>query len=256
VQAQVEARGEVWDAAAVQEARRLQTHLRMHAPCAEISFTLATRPGRQARPVTQQVHAATVTIKDRQHPDATVTLSAVLLTEMAPPVGEDPVVWLLLTSLPVTTQDEIETVIQYYLSRWMIELYFKVLKSGCQVEEVCLRTRERLLNYMALYAIITWRLLFVTRLARECPAVPCTVLFTADEWQAVYQILHRCPPPTVPPPLREMVHDVARLGGFLRRTGDGEPGIKALWIGMNRLADFAWAYETFRTVSTNTTPAP
>jgi hypothetical protein len=243
---QVEARGDEWNAAAVKEARRLYTRLRMQDPSAEISFQLATRPGREARLVTQQVFAATVAIKDRQHRDAALTVSAILMVESAPPVGEEPVVWLLITSLPVTTPAEIETVIQYYLSRWMIELFFKVLKSGCHVEEVCLRTRERLLNYVALYALISWRLLLVTRLARECPDVPCTVVFSPDEWQAVYQMVHHRRPPADPPTLREMTHAVARLGGFLGRTGDGEPGMKAMWIGLNRMADFASAYEMFR----------
>ncbi len=220
LQAQAEADGDTWDAAAVKEARHLYAYLQLRPAQAEVSYKMAVAPGRKSRMVTQQMYAATVMVTGRHKGDTPVSVSAILLHEINTPTGEAPVVWLLLTSLPIDTPEALETALQYYLSRWMIELFFKVLKSGCNIEEVSLRTAERLLNFIAMSAIICWRLLLVTRLARECPDVPCTVIFSKSEWQAAYQIVQQCRPPKKTPTLREMTHDVARLGGFLGRAGD------------------------------------
>ena len=108
--------------------------------------------------------------------------------EINPPDGEEPITWLLLTSLPVDTFEQACLVVEYYLCRWQIEIYFKVLKSGCHIEDRQFETSERIKPCIALYMIVAWRVLFVTMLGRECPDLPCTVLFEDDEWKSVYMI--------------------------------------------------------------------
>jgi hypothetical protein len=85
--------------------------------------------------------------------------------------------------------------------------------------------------------------LWLTYEARVRPEEPCSVVFAEHEWQALYCTVHRTTVvPAEPPTLREAVRLVARLGGFLARTGDGEPGVKTLWRGLTRLDDIAAAW--------------
>ena len=126
------------------------------------------------------------------------------------------------------------------------QVYFKVLKSGCRVEQLQLEKRERLEPALAFSRIIAWRVLFLTLLGRECPEMPCDVVFEKAEWQAVYIVTERKPPPETPPTLDSMVRRVAGLGGFLNRKSDGFPGPQTLWIGLQRTADFVLAMDAQR----------
>jgi len=127
-------------------------------------------------------------------------------------------------------------------------VYFKVLKSGCRIEQLQLETRERLEPALAFYMIIAWRVLFLTMLGRECPELPCDTVFADEEWRAVYLVTQRKPPPEQPPSLDTMVRMVATLGGFLNRTSDGPPGPKTLWIGLQRVPDFVLALDAQRSI--------
>ena len=77
------------------------------------------------------------------------------------------------------------------------------------------------------------------RFRRECPDLPCEVVFAPEEWQAAWIAVHRTLPPDTPPPLGVMVRMVAGFGGFLGRKGDGHPGPKTLWEGLLQLYAFA-----------------
>jgi hypothetical protein len=138
-------------------------------------------------------------------------------------------------------------VIGYYRQRWQAEVYHRVLKSGCTVEDVQVETTERLQACVAVYLIVAWRVLFVTMLGRECPDLPCDVVFSTEEWHAVYTVVEQQPVPAQPPRLAEMVVRVARLGGYLGRKGDGPPGPKTVWIGLQRMRDFATGWLLFGT---------
>ena len=178
-----------------------------------------------------------------------VEVTVIYAKERRPPKGEKPIEWLLLTSLPVEDFPSACTVVQWYGDRWEIELFFRVFKQGCQVEQLRLQTKPRLVNAIAIYLIVAWRIHTITMLSRAYPEVSCEVVFEPQEWQTLYMMLYRRPPPQGPPPLREMVRCLARLGGFLARTGDGEPGVQALWQGYQRLHDFLSALETHRAVN-------
>ncbi|HNM41716.1 MAG TPA: IS4 family transposase [Giesbergeria sp.] len=168
------------------------------------------------------------------------TLQLVVVEEREPPVGVKPLRWLLWTSLPVTSWEQAIVVVEAYRARWLIERYHYVLKSGCGVEQVQLETAERLERALAVCCIVAWRLLWLTYQARKRPEVACTEVFARHEWEAlVCTIQGKAEPPAEPPSLREAVRMVAQLGGFLGRSGDGEPGVKTLWRGLIRLEDIA-----------------
>ena len=206
------------------------------------------RQERQARLAVCTLRAGRVCLKapwrkDRQLQDHDVNV--VLVREENPPAGEEPIEWLLLTSLPVDTLAQAQTVVEYYCCRWEIEVYFRVLKSGCGVEELQLETAERFTACLAVYMIVAWRVLFVLFMGRKCPDLPCDAVLGTDEWQSVYWIVNRQPPPKKPPSLESMVEMIASLGGYLGRKHDGPPGPKTLWIGMQRMRDYALAWQTF-----------
>jgi hypothetical protein len=104
-----------------------------------------------------------------------------------------------------------------------------VLKSGCRLEARQLESAVQLWRCLAVYSVIAWRILYATMLSRTMPEAPCTALLEPEEWQALYCAIHvTSTPPAEPPTLREAVHWIGRLGGFLARRGDGEPGVTVL----------------------------
>jgi Transposase Tn5 dimerisation domain len=155
-------------------------------------------------------------------------VTVVYAKEYHPPKGTDPIEWLLLTSLPVEDFPSACTLVQWYRCRWEVEVFFCVLKQGCQIEHVRLQTKARLVNAIAIYLIVAWRIHSISMLSRAHPEVSCEVVFEAHEWQTIYTMQAHRPPPQAPPPLREIVRRLAQLGGFLARTGDGEPGVQTL----------------------------
>jgi hypothetical protein len=208
----------------------------------------ARRQNRQTRQATVEIRAKTVTLRPPSRPAqeklASVQVNVVLVREPNPPEGEEPIEWMLLTTLPIDTLEQIRQVVEYYCVRWWIEIFFKVLKSGCRVEERRFEDIERLLPCLAIYLIVAWRTLLVCRLGRECPDIDCEAIFEPSEWKAVWVATHRQKPPQKAPTLRAMVHLVAGLGGYIERK-NSEPGPQTVWIGMQRMFDLAWAWETF-----------
>jgi hypothetical protein len=119
-----------------------------------VTFDKPASKGQPARTVEQHVKAVRVTLKAPSRPDRTVadvTVTALLAFEPNPPAGEAPLVWVLLTNLPVETPEQALEKLSWYLCRWQIEVYFKILKSGCRVEQLQLETRERLEPALAFY---------------------------------------------------------------------------------------------------------
>lgn len=206
------------------------------------------RQPRQSRTAVVAIRAAQITLRapwrqGRKLPD--VTVNAVLITEVDPPEGDEPVAWLLITSLSIDTNDDIKRIIEYYCIRWMIEIFFRTLKSGCRVEERRFEHIDRLLPCLAVYLIVTWRTLYVCRLGRSCPEMSCEVVFDPSEWQSVYPIVRQQPAPQQPPTLQEMIRMVAQLGGYVNRKRKDEPGPQTVWLGLQRLHDIAACWKTF-----------
>jgi hypothetical protein len=202
---------------------------------------------RDKRLATVQVRAITVRLRpperpDRQLPD--VTVNVILVEETHPPEGEVAIQWLLVTTMPIETREQIELILHYYTLRWQIEVYFKTLKQGCRVEERYFERIGPLVNCFKVYTIVAWKILYLCRLSRECPDVSCEVVFSPSEWKPVYQILRKKTPPKQPPTLNEMVKMIASLGGYVVRKSN-QPGTQTLWIGLQRLNDLSNAWVAF-----------
>lgn len=177
--------------------------------------------------------------EDRE-PLPAVTLDVILVREMNPPAEVTPLEWLLLTNVPVHTFAEAVERVRWYRCRWHIEVYFKVLKSGCRVEECRLATAERLKRFITLMSIIAWRLYWLTHLNRQSPEASCVLVLAEHEWHALYATIHRTSQlPQQPPTVRQVVRWIAQLGGFLGRKRDAEPGITVIWRGWQRLHDIS-----------------
>ncbi|MFO0792900.1 MAG: IS4 family transposase [Candidatus Brocadiaceae bacterium] len=164
------------------------------------------------------------------------------------PESVTPLKWMLLTTIPVNTFEESVEKLEWYTKRWGIEIYHKTLKSGCQIEQRQLGNAKRIEACLAIDMVVAWRIYYLTKLGREVPDVPCTVFFEEAEWKALVAYKTKSPiPPSNPPSLREAVRMVASLGGFLGRKGDGEPGTKTLWLGIQRLDDMTAMWKVFVT---------
>ena len=219
----------------------------------EIEFDLPPSHKRQKKHVTQTLKAARVELQPPQRYGNSlepVEVTVLLAQETRPPKGEEPVTWVLLTNLPVTTAEQAIEKISWYLCRWQIEIYFRILKSGCKIEKLQLERVERLRPALALYMIVAWRVLYLTLMGRECPELPCDLVFETGEWQAVYLVATKTRPPANPPTLNTIVRMVAGFGGFLGRKHDGEPGPQSIWIGLQRTRDFVLTLEAVEVATT------
>jgi len=174
-----------------------------------------------------------------------VQITVIEAREIAPPAGEAPILWTLLTSMDATTFEQARELLALYAGRWEIEVFHKVLKSGCRIEEIQLRKGERMKRAILLFMIVAWRVMYVMKLGRECPDLPCDVVFEEDEWQSVCVVLEGREALIRKPSLGEMVRKVATLGGFLGRKCDGEPGAQCMWVGLMRAADFTICWQRF-----------
>jgi hypothetical protein len=209
--------------------------------------TRKRRESRDARIVEVEVRATTVTLRPPYRPDrklSEVTVNVVLVEETNPPDGVTPIQWLLVTTLPIDHPEQVQQVISYYSIRWQIEIYFRTVKSGCRIEDRQFETLDRLLNCLAVYSIVAWKIMYLCRLGRECPDLNCEVIFEVSEWKSVYMTVRREDPPSTPPTLNEMIRMIATLGGYVNRHST-QPGPQTLWLGLQRVHDLSTAWETF-----------
>jgi hypothetical protein len=217
-----------------------------------LEFDLPAAPQRAKRRVVQTLRAERLKLRPPYRPDRklpAVELTAILAWEEEPPEGAEPIEWLLLTNLPIRSAEEAQEKVQWYVCRWQIEVYFRILKSGCKVEELQLQERTRLEVALALYMVVAWRVLYLIMLGRTMPEISCEAVLAPEEWKAVYLVTQKKRPPSRPPVLQEILVMIAQLGGFLARKGDGLPGPKALWIGLQRTRDFVLALEAREAIS-------
>lgn len=211
------------------------------------TIELATTPKRAARQATLEVRAITVEVKP---PHArsylpSITHNVIHVVEVGGPGDDTDVSWILLTTLPIETVDDVLRVIDYYVARWTVEVYFRTLKTGCRVEDIQLETNHRLKNCLAFYKIIAWRILYLTYLNRTCPKLPCTAIFHDSEWKSVWRVVRKKPLPTRPPTLSEFLVLLTQLGGYNNRATEAPPGPTPLWIGLRRMTDFSTAWIAF-----------
>ena len=222
----------------------------------QLDLHIPGKGGRKARTAQLEIRHAEVDIlpPKRLQGSAPIKLWAIYAHEPNPPVGSDAVEWLLLTTVETLNFEQAAERLSWYATRWNIEVYHRVLKSGCKIEDRRLGTAETLQACLAIDLVVAWRILRLTKLGRVVPDISCEVFFQEEEWQAL--IVHHTKnpqPPDVPPALNEAIRIMAKLGGFIGRKSDGAPGITALWRGIQRLCDIT---DTFRIMTASSRPPP
>ena len=174
--------------------------------------------------------------KARRYPP--LSLTVIHATEVNPPEGRKPIDWKLLTDLPVESADQAIEKMAWYAIRWKIELFFKILKSGCNAEKLKLRTAERLTNLIAIFCILSWRVFWMTMLGRVLPNEKPEYALTAAEIGVIDQLAARAGRNRAQnPKLSLYLREIARLGGYLARNHDPPPGNMIMWRGWSRLMD-------------------
>jgi Transposase DNA-binding/Transposase Tn5 dimerisation domain len=202
---------------------------------------LRSRPGVKARAAHLRASVARVTFPKPKHRSPWVrkcgiselTMNVVIVQESSPPQGVSPVCWVLLTSLPVESFDDVWQVIEDYECRWLIEEYHKVIKTGCNIEGPALRTAERLEPLMGLISVVGIRLFqmkLLGRSQRKAKAklhVPCSWLKCLKLARPKVKLTGMT--------VYEFFRELAKMGGFLGRKHDGEPGWQTVWEGFQKM---------------------
>jgi hypothetical protein len=164
-----------------------------------------------------------------------IEVYVVSATEIDPPQGQEKILWQLITNVPTRNFEDAVTVIQWYTQRWKIETFHRTLKSGCKVEGLQSDSAEKLIKLIAIYSIIALEIMLLGYVARTHPDVTCEQWFTEEEWKILYRVANKTKEaPEKAPTIREAVRMIAKLGGFLGRRSDGDPGVTVIWRGLTK----------------------
>lgn len=239
---------------AVVETGRMREVVSERPVSGHLTVEIPAEPGRPARTATVEVRYGDVTLRPPYRAPSCqadlrpLTLSLVWVHEIeAPDTVTEPLDWLLVTNVPVTTFLEAVERVRWYRVRWHIEVFHRVLKSGCKVEHCQLETADKLRRYLSLKSVIAWRLFWMVQVNRAHPEAVCTVVLSEPEWQALYVAIHRTAQfPEQVPTVRQVVRWIAQLGGFLGRKHDGEPGVTVVWRGWQRLHDLTMMWQVMQ----------
>jgi len=195
-------------------------------------FKKDRHPARSAREATLQVSASTVQLSRSSNfapgSPPSLKVNVVTVLERNCPKGEQPIAWYLVTNEPIDTAEQVAAVVDAYRARWVIEEFFKALKTGCQIEKRQMESYEALLIALALFLPIAARLLALRDAARTEPDAACVALTPRQ-----LQLLRACGRRTMStaPSNKEALLALAALGGHLR--SNGPPG----WIVLGRAFD-------------------
>jgi Transposase DNA-binding/Transposase Tn5 dimerisation domain len=219
----------------------LRRHARALAPQAGGTVTIASKGGRPARQARVALAAAAVWISppwpESKRRDARPPLRAWVerVWEPQPPAGVEPLEWVLLSSLPIASQQDLRQRQAWYALRWpTAEEFHQVEKTGCGEEQLRFETAEAMGPMVGLLSVVAVRLLQLRDAERHSPEAPAAQVASARERELVAAA---CGGPSAAMTVRQFVRGVARLGGYLGRRGDGPPGWKTLWRGYQRLQD-------------------
>jgi hypothetical protein len=216
------------------------------------TVSLAGRGGREARTATVQLAGAPVWLPApagtrRRWSQPVIAAWVIRIWEPDPPAGVEALEWVLLCSLPTVTLAELRQRRDWYCCRWLVELYHLAEKSGCGEEERRFETAERLAACLAVLALVAVRIVQLRNALDWQGSAAAAEVATPVEIEVVQRSVGVRPGRAWT--VREFVRAVARLGGFLGRKGDGEPGMRTLWRGYQRLQDMLLGYELHPTRS-------
>ncbi len=231
-----------------EERMQLKDYLAELKPLNQYTLSLRARPRQKARKAQLEVRVGQIRIPRPQHVSPWVrdlnqppiAMNVIEVVEVNAPADVTPIRWVLFTSLPVKTFDDAWEVIQYYESRWLVEEYHKALKTGCRTESRQLQAAGRLEALVGLTSVVAVRLLKLKSLARTNPETPAQRV-VPKLWLRMLKLARKGLTRTHDLTVRQFYREVARLGGFLARKSDGEPGWITIWRGWEKLNAFVYA---------------
>jgi len=183
----------------------------------------------------KQVHILPPIGKQKRYP--ALDLTVIHAREATQPRGRDRINWKLVTDLAVTSPEDAVEKLRWYAQRWKIELFHKILKSGCRVEAARLRTAERLTKLIAVFCILGWRIFWTAMINRTAPDVPPGSALTEAEITVIDRAVRDRPTIPAGKTLAHYLVKIACLGGYLARARDPPPGNTVMWRGWSRLTD-------------------
>lgn len=164
-------------------------------------------------------------------------VTAIHAYEVQPIANRERIAWKLLTDLPVAGLKAAVLLLEKYGMRWKIEVFHKILKSGCRAEQSHLRTADRLSNLFAFFCIIAWRIFWLTMNQREDKEASPALVFTEDEQRLLDHFVKDRPSERRSFTVQYYLRKVAKLGGYLARKNDAPPGNIVIWRGFRKLND-------------------
>jgi len=198
-----------------------------------------SHPARIEREAALEIRWGSVTLPRQRYSQSEapeLVMTAVHVREINPPEGESAVEWMLFTSEPVTSLEEAACIVDHYRARWIIEEYFKALKTGCKFESRQLTSFDGLTRALALFVPIAWHLLVLRHLGREAPTRPASVVFDREQLLLLAALLekrrYKLPSALT---VRDAMLGIAALGGHIKNNGD--PGWLVLGRGFTRFAE-------------------
>jgi len=236
---------QVWQDADHEQWTKLRDHARRLLSQGQDHVEIPGRGGRPARVAVVEMAAAPVWIPApsgtrRRFAQPVISAWVVRIWEAHPPAGVEGLQWILITSVPTSTLEDLRERRDWYGCRWMVEVFHDVEKNGCSEEDRRFETAERMQACVAILALVAVRIFQLRTALTGVPEAPAEQVASAEEIQVVRRVIKHGQGRFR---VRDFVRGVARLGGFLGRKGDGEPGVKTLWRGYQRLQDLLLGYQ-------------
>lgn len=216
------------------EGKKIREELYSQKPSGKISFKMKKK-GLKERKVEQEILYKELILRPPMAKKILGELktTAILAKETRESAGsEKPIEWILLTNKKINSNEEAVQIIDYYLARWDIEVFFKILKSGCKIESLQLEKKDNLSKCLAMYSIVAYQIQYLIKIGRHTPELPSDEVFSEIELKCLFAKEKK---KQGIPTLAEAIKQIAKLGGYMDRKNDGPPGPQPMWIGMHRL---------------------
>jgi hypothetical protein len=234
----------------------LRAHMAATAAIGTYEVEVAGSGGRKARTARMVMHAAEVTLRLRdKRTDKLLPMSVRVVwvhERGTTPAGEKPLDWMLLTNAPIDSASAASQVVLGYASRWRVEEFHKTWKSGaCNVEDTQLRTRNAIIRWAMILAVVATRIERLKRLGRNQPDRPASDELTPVELEVLVALKRRYKKRTehIPdgmPTMGQAVRWLAEIGGYMRQSSGAPPGSITIHRGLQRLLDGVEAVLAFR----------
>jgi hypothetical protein len=209
--------------------------------CGHATVAVMQRGGRRGRTAELTVRAAHVRLRRPRRRSAKLPphlgVNVVMAREEQPPEGVEPLEWILLTSEPIETSEQVQQVLRYYRLRWRIEDFHKAWKTGAGVERRRMQEPDNLQRVAVILAFVAARLLQLRERLETTPEAPCDEVLTATEWKVLWVNVEGKRPPRRAPTVRWAYRALGRLAGWNDSKRTGRMGWESFWLGWRELVN-------------------